>query len=107
MPKLDRPHFQYPFRRGEDGKVVCVEQDTAEHIHSCENVIVRCPVGFRDDRPEFGWPFPEFANVPINTRALEDALREFEPRGRANAVEWANAAEAGVRHISVDVEVDA
>lgn len=106
MSQLDRPHFEYPFRRGSDGHVACVEQDTPEHITSCENVIVRCPLGFRDDRPEFGWPFPEFVNIPISTRGLEDALRTFEPRGRAKAREYIEAADAAVRGISVDVEVD-
>lgn len=83
-----------------------VEQDTPEHIATCENVIVRCPLGFRDTRPEFGWPFPEFANIPIDVRELEDALRTFEPRGRARASEYADIASAAVRRISVDVEVD-
>lgn len=104
--RFDRPHFEFPFRRGDDGKVACVEQDTLEHIASCENVIVRCPQGFRDDRPEFGIPFPEFVNIPINPSDIEDALRTFEPRGRANAREYIEAADAAVRGISIDVEVD-
>lgn len=106
MPRFERPHFQYPFRRGSDGKVVCVEQDTIEHIESCCQVIVRCPQGFRDDRPEFGWPFPEFHTMPVNVRDLERALDEFEPRGRASAYAYLDAAEQAVQRISVDVEVD-
>lgn len=102
----DRPHFAFPFQRGSTGKVNVVEQDTLEHVNACENVIVRCPVGFRDDRPEFGWPFPEFRTIPINTKELTEALRTFEPRGRASAQEHIDAAEAAVRRISVDVEVD-
>jgi phage baseplate assembly protein W len=105
MSHVDRPHFSYPFRLDGD-KVAVVEQDTVEHVHSCENVIVRCPLGFRDERPEFGWPFPEFANIPIKVSGLEEALRTFEPRGRARAEEYADAAENAVRHISVTAEVD-
>jgi phage baseplate assembly protein W len=101
---IERPHFSYPFSRGPTG-VNVVEQDTPEHIASCENVIVRCPLGFREERPDFGWPFPEFATLPIDTAGLTNALREFEPRGRASAREWADEASAAVRHISVDVEV--
>lgn len=107
MARPDRPHFEFPFRRGADGRIVVVEQDTLEHVNSCEHIIVRCPVGFRDDRPEFGWPFPEFANVPISVTELEEALRTFEPRGRASAREYMEAANAAVRGISIDVEVDA
>lgn len=104
--RFERPHFEFPFRRGTDGKIACVEQDTLEHIASCENVIVRCPVGFRDDRPEFGIPFPEFRNIPVDPRDIEDALLTYEPRGRANAREYQEAADASVRRVSIDVEVD-
>lgn len=102
---IERPHFEFPFRRV-GGKVAVVEQDTVEHVHSCQNVIVRCPLGFRDDRPEFGWPFPEFVNVPVDTRALEQALNEFEPRANARAVEWADEADFAVRNISINAEVE-
>lgn len=106
MPRVERPHFSYPFRFDLEGKIAVVEQDTPEHVISCEQMIVRCPLGFRDDRPEFGWPFPEFQNAPIDVSALESALKTFEPRGRASAREYMDAADAAVRGISVDVEVD-
>lgn len=102
---IDRPHFAFPFVLGANGHVNVIEQDTEEHISSCENVIVRCPQGFRAERPEFGWPWPEFANVPIDVTSLEQALRRFEPRGRARAIEYADAASAAIRHISVSIEV--
>lgn len=102
---IERPHFSYPFRR-ENGKVAVVEQDTLEHVDSCVNVIVRCPLGFRDDRPEFGWPFPEFANIPIDTRALADAISELEPRANTRIEEYADIASSAVRDISVDIEVE-
>jgi len=105
MLNPENPHFKFPFTLNAEGRINQIEQDTIEHVQSCEEVIVRCPLGFRDDRPEFGWPWPEFANIPIDPQALEDALATFEPRGRANAVEWAEAANAAVRNISVDVEV--
>jgi phage baseplate assembly protein W len=60
--------------------VMVVEQDTADHILSCQSVIASCPVGFRNDRPEFGWAFPVFQQLPIQYDALVDALRTFEPR---------------------------
>lgn len=104
---IDRPHFAFPFTfNTTTGSVDVVEQDTIEHINACCQVIIRCPLGFRIDRPEFGWPFPEFATVPIDTTALVAALEEFEPRGRPNAREYMEAADAAVRGISVDVETE-
>lgn len=102
----ERPHFAYPFQRGPSGKVNIVEQDTAEHIICCENVIVRCPLGWRLERPEFGWQFPEFYPVPVPTSALETALQRFEPRGNADAIEYADVADAAIRHMQVDVGVN-
>jgi phage baseplate assembly protein W len=101
----ERPHFSYPFQRGQDGKVGVVEQDTAEHIMACEQVIIRCPLGFRQERPEFGWAFPEFHSVPLNLGPLEVALRRFEPRSRVRASEYASAADAAIREVQVEVEV--
>jgi phage baseplate assembly protein W len=100
------PHFAFPFQRGPNGKVNVVEQDSPEHVMSCENVIVRCPVGFRDDRPEFGIPWPQFRNAPLDLGALEAALQRFEPRSRATGHEWADVASAAIRNIEIDVEAE-
>jgi phage baseplate assembly protein W len=101
----DLPHFQYPFRRGPDGKVAVVEQDTVEHVDSCLNVIIRCPLGFRDALPEFGWPFPEFSNMPIDPAGLKRALQIWEERARVNVDVYQDAAELAVEHMSVTAEV--
>ena len=100
---VDIPHFAYPFTRT-GGAVNVVEQDSPEHIGACENVIVRCPLGFRLERPEFGWPFPEFRQIPLDLHPLLEALSRFEPRGHPTAVQYADAAEAAVQHISITVE---
>ena len=102
----DRPHFAYPFTRGADGKIGVVEQDTLEHIDACANVIIRCPVGFRLERPEFGWPFPEFQTVPIDLGPLEGALTRFEPRATPTINQYADAAEAAAQHITIDERVE-
>src|SRR5689334_10848137 len=97
------PHFAYPFNRGENGKVAVVEQDEPEHVMSCVNVIVRCPLGFRVDRPEFGWEFPQFRNT-VDGRAVVDAIRRFEPRAvELHAREIVNAADAATREVEVEV----
>ena len=81
MSYPDRPHFQQPFTRpaGTHG-VNVIEQDTSDHILSCQWTIASCPVGFRDERPEFGWAFPTFQPLPVDYAALVDALKTFEPR---------------------------
>jgi phage baseplate assembly protein W len=102
---MERPHFAFPFQRAGDGKVAVVEQDTLQHVDSCCQVIVRCPVGWRPERPEFGWQFPEFRSAPIDPGQLTHALRRFEPRAQnVSADEYADLANDAVRHLSIDVE---
>jgi hypothetical protein len=100
----DNPHFAFPFERDSAGKVRVVEQDSSDHIMSCEHVVVRCPLGWRDERPEFGWPFPEFHNVPLDLGPLKAALERFEPRGEARVDQYIDAASAAITHITVEVE---
>lgn len=94
----DRPHLGWPFAFGNN-----VEQDTVEHIDARANVVIRCPLGFLEAKPEFGWPFPEFQNAPISTVALDAALRRWVDRN-VTSREYADAVDAAIRYISVDVE---
>jgi phage baseplate assembly protein W len=81
------PHLAFPFRRNPDtGKVVAVQQDTDEHIQSCEASIANCNLGRRIDRPDFGWPFPTGKQIPVDPRPLIDALNKFEPRVKNRSV---------------------
>jgi len=80
MSYPERPHFQQPFTRPAGHSVNVIEQDTPDHILSCQWTIAACPVGFRLERPEFGWPFPTFQPLPVDYAALVDALKTFEPR---------------------------
>lgn len=102
---VDRPHWGWPFVRSGTGGIPVVEQDTVEHVNACVNVIIRCPVGFRQERPEFGWAFPEFQTLPLDLGPLEDALTRFEPRATPDIVQYADAAEAAVQHVAVTEEV--
>lgn len=107
MSYPELPHLQFPFTLGAGGSVNVVEQDTVEDIMSCELVIVYCPIGFRDDRPEFGWAWPELEGAPINVASLEQALHEFEPRGKANALQYFDAATAAVTlNVMVEIQSD-
>ncbi len=106
MGVVGTPHFAWPFQRGANGKVQVVEQGTVEHVAACENMIVRCPVGWRLARPEFGWRFPTFKSVPLDMTPLTQALRTWEPRGDANAQEYADAAQAAARDVLVEVDVN-
>jgi phage baseplate assembly protein W len=104
----DRPHFQFPFELCVEGGRVCaeqVEQDTPEHVMSCENVIVRCPVGFRVERPDYGVPWPEYA-TQIDPTAVLGALYALESRSSVSAEVVRDWVADAMATISVYVEVE-
>jgi len=94
------PHFAFPFRRS-NGRVAVVEQRSPEHITGQEFAVVVTPMGFRDERPDFGWEWPEFVNVPVDLSGLRDAFQRLVPDSDADITEWADEADAAIRHIDV------
>jgi hypothetical protein len=76
---IERPHIQMPFSRGSNGKVVVVEQATAAHVSSQEVSVALCPIGFRAERPDFGWPIPVMRPAPLDPQPLVKALDELVP----------------------------
>ena len=108
--KPARPHLQFPVRRGPDGKLVFVEQDSEAHVMSCANMIARCPSGYREDRPEFGWDWPDLDLIPVDPTPLVNALHAFEERiediqpVEDLAAQLAQAA-LGVQDIDLDLSI--
>jgi hypothetical protein len=111
----DIPHIRFPFQRtnttqpGHDpsqGGIAVVEQDSPEHIMSCEMVITVCPLGARDDRPEFGWAMPDLNTPPLDTEALKSALQTLEPRADVEITQYADLIDAAKQFIEVEVEIE-
>lgn len=96
------PHFDFPFRRDPiTGKVLVTEHDSPAHVTAQEYAVVVTPTGFRPERPDFGWDWPEFSTTPLNLDSLRDALGRFVPDSDADLFEWADAADAAVRHVMI------
>jgi len=104
MARLNRPHFTWPFeRRG--GHVAVAEQGSQAHINTQIYSVVATPLGYRAERPEFGWPFPEFAMVPLELATLQAAIANFVPDADVHIEEWADAASQAVRHIRIEEKI--
>lgn len=83
MAYPDTPHFDLPFRFVR-GAAVVVEQDSYRDVHNCVEALVRYPLGFRDDRPDFGITDETFSIInpdsAINVDDIQDAITVWEPR---------------------------
>jgi phage baseplate assembly protein W len=102
MAYPDLPHFAFPFGRDATGKVGVVEQGTLDHVRSQEYAVVVTPVGYRDDRPDFGWEVPLFSNLPLDLSPLADAFKRLVPDSDATITEWADEASIATRHIRIE-----
>ena len=101
------PHFAFPFGRNQDGTLNMCEQDSAKHILSCATLIARTPIGYRDDRPEFGWAWPDMTDMPIDPAPLINALNAFEPRADYTDATVRDLVEEtlGTENLTVNVEL--
>lgn len=97
------PHFASPFVR-QNGKVAVVEQNTAAHSVSQKWMIVSTPLGWRVERPDFGWPWPEFSSIPLDMSALAGALQRFVGTDRSTIEEWGDVYDEASRKIRITSE---
>lgn len=86
MAYPDNPHFQVPVTLV-DGQVRMVEQDSDEEITQCVLAVLRTPVEFRDDLPEFGTPDQLFKMAGVNPALVKAAIETWEPRATAEVQE--------------------
>lgn len=99
---VSTPHLAYPFALV--GPSVAVsEQDTIDELMDAANVLVRCPTGFLQARPDFGWSFPEFRTIPLNPNDLVNALERFGPTARYSAIEVSRVADLSIRTITLQM----
>lgn len=98
----DIPHFQFPFEF-KDGRFAEVEQDTIEDVAGCVEVVLRTPVGHRDELPEFGTHNPSFT-APPDIDSLRRAVTEWEPRAEATVEDDTDAFELGITRLRVIIE---
>jgi phage baseplate assembly protein W len=99
------PHFDIPFRfvPNVNASAAVVEQNSFEDIANCVEVIVRTPVGFRNDAPEFGFPQLELLEQPVVTKDVVELVQAQEPRASILITEQPDAIDILIDRITVEV----
>lgn len=72
------PQLAAPFTIARSGPVV-VEQGSEANIASNVYNVAVCPIGFRQDLPEFGVPSLVDGHYPVDLATLEGAIHRWEP----------------------------
>lgn len=79
--KINTPQLAYPFEITASGAVREVEQDSLDEIAMSIEIILRYPLGYRDELPEFGIPDLGFRESTEDIAAmLADYVTRWETR---------------------------
>lgn len=98
------PHFSYPFRFKADGHAAVNEQDTEEDIIDCTIALLKCPLGFRDELPDFGVRDNLFTEGDLDLNEIRIALEMWEERAIYTVLEDKVTLDNLVRLLKVQVE---
>lgn len=99
------PHFDLPFRftpSGGGGSAV-VEQNSFEDIANCVEAIIRTPLGYRDDAPQFGFPDLTLIEQPIISKDVVELVQSQEPRATVLIGEQVDFIDVLIDRLTVEV----
>ena len=95
------PHLKFPLQLNGSSFAV-VDQDSADDIVQCVEVLVGTTRGQRMELPEYGVADPTFADV-IDVQDVINAVAEWEPRATVEADSSIDTVDQYLNHIRVDV----
>lgn len=76
----DTPHFDYPFRRNTNGSAAEIEQDSSDDITNAAMAVLKTPVGYRLELPDFGIRETALHEGGPELHEILTALSNWEPR---------------------------
>lgn len=100
--KVRIPHLDYPFRFHVDGHAAVVEQDSEADVVNCALAIIKCPLGFRTELPDFGLT-DQALNETINEEEIKSALELWEDRADYIILADEDAFDALVKRVQVEM----
>jgi phage baseplate assembly protein W len=108
MPDIDTPQFDLPFRfeAKDDGTVqaAVVEQDSTQDVLNCVEAVLRTPLGYREELPDFGVEDPTFRQMPVDPSRIAQAIERWEPRANITVDSYPDSLDEALAHVRVQVE---
>ncbi len=96
------PHFQYPFAFNARGQSKVVEQDSPGDLEARAANVCVCPIGFREDQPEYGIPELLFGTIPLDISTVQEEVARWANLD-VEVTEHAKALEVATRLLEVGV----
>lgn len=82
------------------------EQGSIEDVTACVEAVLRTRPGDREMLPDFGTPEPLFANIPIDTDSIREAVTTWEPRAIVTLREAPDLLQRLVDHVVMTVRTE-
>lgn len=98
----DPVHFDYPFRFA-GSRAVVNDQDSIEDVLAAAQVILRTPVGFRPETPEFGRPEFSFKIQPVGADFVAEIITSQDPRADVLVTEHPDILDDLVDVINIEI----
>lgn len=104
MPK--HPDLPIRFVYNDDGTLdlATVEQDSIAEIENCVEVILRCPLGWRDELPEFGTPSVTYSQMPVDPTEIRMAIQRWESRVDVDAQPINDRVAEAIQRIRINLD---
>lgn len=80
-----------------------VEQNSFQEIANCVETIIRTPLGFRDDTPDFGFPDLTMLEQPVINKDIVELVQSQEPRSSVLMSENPDMLDVLIDRITVEV----
>lgn len=100
MPDDDAPQFDLPFRLGSDGQPVETPQDELQDVTNCVQVLIRTPLGFFPEQPDYGTVEGTFEEE-VNLDDLQAAISQWEERADDMIEEDPDMLDYFVRNVNI------
>lgn len=100
---VEIPHVSWPLRF-DRGRVITVDQDSAQHIAECVEAATRTEQGWRIEAPDFGIPNYLLSAGGADLDGLRAALVASEPRAEVIADLVEHGDDLRAQHIRLLIE---
>lgn len=106
MHELDTPQFDLPFRLDSSGRdVVMVEQDSLDDVANSVETLIRTPLGWFEENPDYGVVDGTFDEGRVDTSEIQTAIGQWEPRAEVEMDTSIDANDFLMQRISAVVAV--
>lgn len=104
MDDLETPQFDLPFRLDPTGRdVVCVEQDELRDVTNSVETLLRTPLGFLEEQPDYGVPDGTFGEGAVDVSEIATAISQWEVRADVMIEDNPDLEDFLVRRIAVSI----